>query len=363
MDPEHPDGPRDFIPGAPGKPADYGGPEEKRAALERQNKEQADDRTGGNYQRALLLGGPMSRCGLHIDDLGWTSWIAVIRGAKLFYLWPGDVDRKAAFALSDAQAMNPEKGGIHLLTQFDPFREQSPEMEAMFEETGRSYGDELWDWEARDALSPQRSTPLPPIKPVECIAKAGEILVTWDNWHTALNLEASLAVGRSYLDKWGLPFYLWRIMLLRKDFGFAVVLMANVIRLDTAGKATLFDALKVVRDLSANVKASGSPGWLKVQTVHAAYQAEVETKSTKSYYNKVFLAFAESGVLREVAAASLRALIGDAELTDAGLDALAARVAAKWDERSDHQDANFSASLHNGLDRILQSQGTKHGYS
>ena len=58
-------------------------------------------------------------------------WTEVYQGAKLFYLWPGDVDRKAAFALSDAQAMNPEKGGIHLLTQFDPFREQSPEMEAM----------------------------------------------------------------------------------------------------------------------------------------------------------------------------------------------------------------------------------------
>ena len=332
--------------GAPGKPGDYERPEDKRAAVKAANN-------GNN--RALLLGGPMSRCSLHIDDFGWSSWIAVIRGTKLFYLWPADVDRKATFAFGDGLSEKND-GGIRFYTKFDPFREQSPEMEAMFEETGRSYGDELWDWEARDALSPQRSIPLPPVKPVECIAKAGEILVTWDNWHTALNLEASLAVGRSYLDKWGLPFYLWRIMLLRKDFGFAVVLMANVIRLDTAGKATLFDALKVVRDLSANVKASGSPGWLKVQTVHATFEAEGET-------HEVFLAFAESGVLREVAAASLRALIGDAELTDEVLDALAARVAAKWDERSDHQDANFSASLHDGLDRLLQSMGTTdYGY-
>ena len=149
----------------------------------------------------------MSRCGLHIDDYGWTSWIAVIRGTKLFYLWPGDVDRMAAFAYNDAQATKPGQG-MALYTQFDPFREQSPEMEAMFEATGRSYGDELWDWEARDALSPQRSTPLPPVKPVECITKAGEILVTWDNWHAALNLEATIAVAKVLLDKWGLPYYL-----------------------------------------------------------------------------------------------------------------------------------------------------------
>ena len=321
MDPEHPDGPRDFLPGAPGKPADYGGLEEKRAALERQNKEQADDRTGGNYQRALLLGGPMSRCGLHIDDYGWTSWIAVIRGTKLFYLWPGDVDRKATFAFSDAQATPTGSGTdglMQFLTQFDPFREQSPEMEAMFEETGRSYGDELWDWEARDALSPQRSTPLPPVKPVECIAKAGEILVTWDNWHAALNLEATIAVAKVLLDKWGLPFYLWRTMLYRSKFIVAWEMMANVIKLDTAGKSTLFDALKVVRDLSANARDSGSGEWPKVQAMHANHVADVEADLAEA-----------GGFWRELAAASLRALIGDAELTDEVLDALAARVAAE----------------------------------
>ena len=320
LDPEHPDGPRDFIPGAPGKPADYGGPEEKRAALERQNKEQADDLAKGessNYQRALLLGAPMSRCDLHIDDLGWTSWIAVIRGTKLYYLWPADVDRKATFAYSDAQATMPE-GAMRFLTQFDPFREQSPEMEAMFEETGRSYGDELWDWEARDALSPQRSIPLPPVKPVECIAKAGEILVTWDNWHAALNLEATIAVAKVLLDKWGLPFFLWRTLVYRPKFGMAFEMIANVIKLDTAGKTTLFDALKVVRDLSANARDSGSGEWPKVQAMHANHAADVEA----------YLAEA-GGFWRELAAASLRALIGDAELTDEVLDALAARVAAE----------------------------------
>ena len=348
MDPEHPDGPRDFLPGAPGKPADYGGLEEKRAALERQNKEQADDLAKGessNYQRALLLGAPMSRCDLHIDDLGWTSWIAVIRGTKLYYLWPADVDRKATFAYSDAQATMPE-GDMRFFTQFDPFREQSPEMEAMFEETGRSYGDELWDWEARDALSPQRSTPLPPVKPVECIAKAGEILVTWDNWHAALNLEATIAVAKVLLDKWGLPFYLWRTMLYRPKFIVAWEMMANVIKLDTAGKSTLFDALKVVRDLSANARDSGSGEWPKVQAMHANHVADVEADLAEA-----------GGFWRELAAASLRALIGDAELTDEVLDALAARVAAKWDERSDHHDANFSASLHDGLEHILKAWG------
>ena len=313
LDPEHPDGPRDFAPGAPGKPTDYVSEAEKQRAVASANN--------GNH-RALLLGGPMSRCTLHIDDLGWTSWIAVIRGTKLFHLWPADVDRAATFAFKDGLSRH-EDGSIYLSTKFDPFREQSPEMEAMFEETGRSYGDELWDWEARDALSPQRSTPLPPVKPAECIVKAGEMFMTWDNWHTALNLEASLGVGRSYLDKWGLPFYLWRSMLLRTHFAYAIKLMTNVMKLDTAGKTTLFDALKVVRDLSANARASKSPGWRRAKTVHAAFAAQAET------------AFAEAGeILRTVAAASLQALIGDAGLTDEDLDALAARVAENWDELS-----------------------------
>ena len=307
LDPEHPDGPRDFAPGAPGKPTDYVSEAEKQRAVASANN--------GNH-RALLLGGPMSRCTLHIDDLGWTSWIAVIRGTKLFHLWPADVDRAATFAFKDGLSRH-EDGSIYLSTKFDPFREQSPEMEAMFEETGRSYGDELWDWEARDAFSPQRSTPLPPVKPAECIVKAGEMFMTWDNWHTALNLEASLAVGRSYIDKWGLPLLLWRSMVYRPNFGAALELTANVLKRDTAGKTTFFDALKVVRDLSANARDSGSDEWPRAKAVHAARAAEVEST------------LAEAGeIFREVAAASLRALVGDAELTDEGLDALAARVAA-----------------------------------
>ena len=305
LDPEHPDGPLDFIPSMPGKPT--------------YNK------------RALLLGGPMSRCSLHIAGYGWTSWIAVIRGTKLFHLWPADVDRAATFGFKDDQDSTPS-AGITFSAKFDPFREQSPEMEAMFEETGRSYGDELWDWEARDAFSPQRSTPLPPVKPAECIVKAGEMLMTWDNWHTALNLEASLAVGRSYLDKWGLPFYLWRTMLLRNHFSSAIKVITNVMKLDTAGKSTLFDALKVVRDLSANARASRSPGWYRAKTVHAAFAAQAET------------AFAEAGeILRTVAAASLQALIGDAGLTDEDLDALAARVAENWDELSEQNTKVFES--------------------
>ena len=155
-------------------------------------------------------------------------------------------------------------------------------------------------------------------------------MVTWDNWHTALNLEASLGVGRSYLDKWGLPFYLWRSMLLRTHFAYAIKLITNVMKLDTAGKSTLFDALKVVRDLSANARASRSPGWYRAKTVHAAFAAQAET------------AFAEAGeILRTVAAASLQALIGDAGLTDEDLDALAARVAENWDALSEQNAKIF----------------------
>ena len=64
--------------------------------------------------------------------------------------------------------------------------------------------------------------------------------------------------------------------------------------------------------------------------MHAAFAAQAET------------AFAEAGeILRTVAAALLRALIGDAGLTDEDLDALAARVAENWDALSEQNAKIF----------------------
>ena len=155
----------------------------------------------------------------------------------------------------------------------------------------------------------------------------GERLETFDPydvWTTALGYRVKGAFNAIYheskrieRDQFLMPYYLWRTMLYSPDFNDALELMANVIKVDTAGKTTFFDALKVVRDLSANARDSGSDEWPRAKAVHAARAAEVEST------------LAEAGeIFREVAAASLRALVGDAELTDEGLDALAARVAA-----------------------------------
>ena len=64
--------------------------------------------------------------------------------------------------------------------------------------------------------------------------------------------------------------------------------------------------------------------------MHKAFAAQAET------------AFAEADeILRTVAAALLRALIGDAGLTDEDLDALAARVAENWDALSEQNAKIF----------------------
>ena len=63
-------------------------------------------------------------------------------------------------------------------------------------------------------------------------------MVTWDNWHAALNLEATIAVAKVLLDKWGLPFFLWRTMVYRPKFTDAWEMMANVIKIMEQEKST-----------------------------------------------------------------------------------------------------------------------------
>ena len=239
LDPSHDEGPRDFTPGAPGRVSDYPSKEVYRKVLAESSSRSA----GGS--RSLLLGGPMSRSSLHLDGFGWTSWIAVVRGTKLFYLWPTDLDYKAAFQLKDPTATPPSLPNFE--AELDPFAEQSPELEAKFAESGRAFGDELWDWEARDAFSAARSSPLPPMKPAECIVREGEMIVSWENWHVALNVEASMAVTGNFIDKFTLPLYLWRVLTYSGSVRSWVELATSVYQTD---HVTFFEALKVIRNLS-----------------------------------------------------------------------------------------------------------------
>ena len=250
----------------------------------------------------------MSRSPLHLDGAGWTSWIAVVRGTKLFYLWPTDLDYKAAFQMEDP-ARN-QAGDFSFYAKFDPFAEQSPELEAKFAESGRAFGDELWDWEARDAFSAARSSPLPPVKPAECIVREGEMIVSWDNWHAALNLEASMAVTGNFIDKFTLPLYLWRLLTYSGRVRSWGEQATNVYRID---HVTFFDALKVVRNLSQNARDAGGEVWSRVLAQYEVAAADVKDQAV------------EGGEAAEFFKLVLAAMIGDDQLSDEALDALSAR--------------------------------------
>ena len=223
----------------------------------------------GGQTKCLLLGGPMSRCVLHIDGLGWSTWIGVVRGTKLVYMWPSDLDQLAAFNAPEPQPGQGGSAGANYVTDFDPFSEQSPEMAAKFTEMGRSYGDHLWDWESRDTFSGGRTSPLPPLKPAECIVKAGEMIITWDNWHAVLNLEATLVVSGSMIDRFALPMYIWREMVYQGETMEWAFMAVEAMYYD---EEVFGLVVRTIRDLARNAKATGagvgSPLWPRLVQKH-----------------------------------------------------------------------------------------------
>ena len=179
----------------------------------------------------------------------------------------------------------------------------------MFAESGRAFGDELWDWEARDAFSAARSSPLPPMKPAECIVREGEMIVSWDNWHVALNVEASMAVTGNFIDKFTLPLYLWRVLTYSGSVRSWVELATSVYQTD---HVTFFEALKVIRNLSQNARDNGGEVWSRVLAQHKVAAADVKDQAAEG----------EAAQFFELV---LAAMIGDDRLSDEALDALSAR--------------------------------------
>ena len=213
----------------------------------------------GEEERQLLLGGEGGRWLPQQNGLGATGWTAVVRGSKLFYLWPGDVEHQAAFNLPYPPFT--KKGDFtYFFADFDAFQEHSPELGAIWAESQRRYGDAVWDWEARGAHSGQRSTPLPPVLPMECIVQEGEILVTMDAWHTALNLEPALAVAGRLIDRYALPMLQWR-MLLSDPLGTNLEQLFAALVQDVGAAA---EVLVTVQALSRNVLANGSARYQKL---------------------------------------------------------------------------------------------------
>ena len=153
--------------------------------------------------RSLLFGGKGSRAPLHLDGAGWTSWIAVVKGEKLIYMWHPDTDDKAAFGGRLPLNM------VHL-AKAEPFMENTPEIWAGWRAKGRAYGDRNWDWESYAVGSGNVGTHMPPMAPMECIVEEGEIVITWDTWHAAFNLEPGIGVTGNFLSSADLPGFIFR---------------------------------------------------------------------------------------------------------------------------------------------------------
>ena len=163
---------------------------------------------------AWLIGATGSRTTTHLDGTGWTSWIAVIKGKKLVNLWHNEADYNATVAGKDLHEGGRDKEGADLTDyhsySLDPFDKLPPQIKKNWARSGRSYLDQHWDPDARTAFRGNGGDPLPPMAPAQCVLKDGDLLITMDTIHSALNLEPGIALTGNALDVYGLAQFIWR---------------------------------------------------------------------------------------------------------------------------------------------------------
>ena len=158
---------------------------------------------------AWLIGATGSRTGPHLDGTGWTSWIAVIKGKKLIHLWHNEADYNATVAGKDLDKERADLKDYHMYA-LDPFDKLPPPIKKNWARSGRSYLDQHWDPDARTAFRGNGGDPLPPMAPAQCVLKDGDLLITMDTIHSALNLEPGIALTGNALDVYALAQFIWR---------------------------------------------------------------------------------------------------------------------------------------------------------
>ena len=141
----------------------------------------------------------------HMDRGGYNPWIGLVKGRKLFYLWPADIDYNATFGASNVE------GHDFSYFEMDPFNKLPPQLKAAWERSGRSFMDQEWDATKYTSFGPEGGgNLLPPMAPGQCLVKAGELILTLDTVHSVLNLEPTLAIGQDELDRYSLAGWVWR---------------------------------------------------------------------------------------------------------------------------------------------------------
>ena len=163
---------------------------------------------------SLLLGAKDSRCTVHLDGPGWTSWIAVFSGVKLFRVWASGVDIEDNFG----GAVEKERGTTVFRAEMSGFDMVPPRIRERWGD--RQFGGAGWDWDSHGSFADGGGgEAVPPHAPAECIVGPGDIALTFDSFHAALNLEPAAAVTGNSFNRWDAPAALWRAFLMA-DFGF-----------------------------------------------------------------------------------------------------------------------------------------------
>ena len=163
---------------------------------------------------SLLLGAKDSRCTVHLDGPGWTSWIAVFSGVKLFRVWASGVDIEDNFGGWD----DKERGTTGFRAEMSGFDAVPPRVRERWGD--RQFGGPGWDFDSHGSFADGGGgDAVPPHAPAECLAGPGDIALTFDSFHAALNLEPAAAVTGNSFNRWDAPAALWRAFLVA-DFRF-----------------------------------------------------------------------------------------------------------------------------------------------
>ncbi|KAJ3264239.1 hypothetical protein HDU77_009078 [Chytriomyces hyalinus] len=115
--------------------------------------------------RWIIIGPPRSGSTFHLDPNSTSAWNAVITGSKKWLLFPPDCIPPGVF---------PSVDGSEVTTPIS------------LAEWFLNHYDEIKHW---------------PVKPVECICRAGEVLYVprgW--WHCVMNLEESIAITQNFVN-------------------------------------------------------------------------------------------------------------------------------------------------------------------
>ncbi|KAJ3028601.1 UNVERIFIED_CONTAM: hypothetical protein HDU68_001328 [Siphonaria sp. JEL0065] len=115
--------------------------------------------------RWIIIGPPRSGSTYHLDPNSTSAWNAVITGSKKWLLFPPDCIPPGVFPSADGSEVTTP---ISLAEWF------------------LNHYDEMKGW---------------PVKPIECICRAGEILYVprgW--WHCVMNIEESIAITQNFVN-------------------------------------------------------------------------------------------------------------------------------------------------------------------